>query len=867
MADKRKIVIDLNNSLYAHGFESEQQIHKEDLDKTISIIRNQLQQTDMQEDQNVFLTHLYRTIGIFGDRGSGKTSFMISLLNQCKNELKDDVEVLRMIDPTLVEHKKPIILCVISMIQQKVEAVLRLKECSTTDTYELKRAWDKVMTQISRGIFAIDNVGNDYNNSLWQDEAYVMHTGLTKVNDANEFEANLRKMTRIALNILDKKAFILAFDDIDVDVEQGWNVLEALRRYLSDTRIISIVSGNIKLYGSLVRYELCKNLKMPDGTHRELMANELESQYMLKLLNPSNRINLLSLGQLLQNSEITVNVKTEKVVTELSQQYLNILNDLGIIDMPSKNTFKDFLLSMSLRSQIHFLKDACMEKKKNPPLDVFRSRLYAHGIDIEALNTNIQMVNIALLEYLNENANLPDCYLLLPTLPDKDINSNFTAITLLECWYLRKNPFLIFDYMLRIGYIRNVVLPFESNDLAIKICKYSGWNQLMSLKNNIGLTMAYVAGNRLGSMKEHISLFAMGEKAKKAKETQMNALDNVLKKEERPLVRLMAMFPFIRITQSKNNESKSYYSLAALLAVVGDILRCIDKDEMIGCINDLKLFRSYQMPQDEIYYGLDEIIDGNNFGVETNQDGIFQLAELMYKWKEAYHDYMLPPYALGRIITRLYTSLSNVIISSVGQMMNIMVANFFNACLIEESRVKNSAQEQGEINNSNLRTDTRYFKDNLGKTDIMNKLTFTKWMISCPMMNCFLDKETYDKLQEFIIDELKTTARESYSVYELLCCINTKDDIDEKPSFSGEKKEGWIKTVKILLDNEINDNIIQEKIINEGDINKAIDFINSTDLFSNVYKSSVESFKENYQRKIEATEAMAPGIENEQNNV
>ena len=765
MADKRKIVIDLNNSLYAHGFENEQQIHKEDLDKTISIIRNQLQQTDMQEDQNVFLTHLYRTIGIFGDRGSGKTSFMISLLNQCKNELKDDVEVLRMIDPTLVEHKKPIILCVISMIQQKVEAVLRSKECSTTDTYELKRAWDKVMTQISRGIFAIDNVGNDYNNSLWQDEAYVMHTGLTKVNDANEFEANLRKMTRMALNILDKKAFILAFDDIDVDVEQGWNVLEALRRYLSDTRIISIVSGNIKLYGSLVRYELCKNLKMPDGTHRELMANELESQYMLKLLNPSNRINLLSLGQLLQNSEITVNVKTEKVVTELSQQYLNILNDLGIIDMPSKNTFKDFLLSMSLRSQIHFLKDACMEKEKNPPLDVFRSRLYAHGIDIEALNTNIQMVNIALLEYLNENANLPDCYLLLPTLPDKDINSNFTAITLLECWYLRKTPFLVFDYMLRIGYIRNVILPLERGDLAIKICKYSGWYQLMSLKNNIGLTMAYVAGKELGSMKEHISLFSMGKTAKKSKETQMNALDNVLKGERNSLIRLMAMFPFIRITQNKNNESRSYYSLAALLAVVGDILRCIDENEMIGRINDLKLFRSYQMPKDEFYYGEDEMIDDNNFGVETSQTEISTLAGLMYKWKEAYHDCMLPPYVLGRIITRLYTSLSNVTINSVGQMMNVMVANFFNACLIEESRVKNSTQEQGAINNSNLRSDTRYFKDNLGKTDIIDKLTFTKWMISCPMMNCFLDKETYEKLQGFIIDELKTTVRESYSVF------------------------------------------------------------------------------------------------------
>lgn len=866
MVDNKKIIVlDLENSLYAHGFESEQQIHKEDLDKTISIIRNQLERIDVQDDQSVFLTHLYRTIGIFGDRGSGKTSFMISLLNQCKDELKNDVEVLRMIDPTLVEHKKPIVLCVISMIQQKVETVLRAQECSTTDTYELKRAWDKVMTQIAKGIFAVDNVGDKYDNALWQDETYVMHTGLSKVNDANEFEVNLRKMTRMALKILGKKAFILAFDDIDVDVEQGWNVLETLRRYLSDTRIISIVSGNIKLYGSLVRYELCKNLKMPDGAPRELMANELESQYMLKLLNPSNRINLLSLGQLLQNSEITINVKIGKVVNPLTQHYMNILENFGIIDTPSKNTFKNFLLSMSLRSQIHFLTDACMEKKINPPLDVFRSRLYAHGIDIEALNTNIQMVNIALLEYLNENANLPDCYLLLPTLPDKDINSNFTALTLLECWYLRKNPFLIFDYMLRIGYIRNVILPFESNDFAIKICKYSGWNQLMSLKNNIGLTMAYVAGNELGSMKEHISLFAMGEKAKKAKEAQMNALDNVLKEEEHSLVRLMAMFPFIRITQNKNNESRSYYSLAALLAVVGDILRCIDKNEMIGRINDLKLFRSYQMPQDGIYYGLDEIIDGNNFGVETNQDGILQLADLMYKWKEAYHDYMLPPYALGRIITRLYTSLSNVTINSVGQMMNVMVANFFNACLIEESRVKNSTQEQGEINNSNLRSDTRYFKDNLGKTDIMDKLTFTKWIISCPMMNCFLDKETYDKLQGFIIDELKTTARESYSVYELLCSINTKDEIDQKLSFSGEKKEGWIKTLHVLQDNGITNNIIQEKIINERDIDKIIDFIKSTNLFSNVYKSSVESFKDNYLRGMNETEIVTQNSENENN--
>lgn len=865
MSGERTIVIDLDNSLYAHGFKSEQQIHQEDLDKAMGLIRNQLAQIDVEEDRDVFLPHLYRTIGVFGDRGSGKTSFMISLLDKCGEELKKEVEVLRMIDPTLVEHKKPIVLCVISMIHQKVERVLRSQECSTSGAaYEQKRAWDNVMAKISRGIFAIDKVGKDYDNSLWQDEAYVMHTGLAKVNDANELEANLRDMIKMALGILDRKAFVLAFDDIDVDVEQGWNVLESLRRYLSDTRIISIVSGNIKLYGSLVRSELCKNLKMSEGFARELMTNELESQYMLKLLNPSNRINLLSLGQLLQNPKNIVNVGMEKAAGEqLVKIYQSILEGFGITDVPSKDTFKDFLLSMSLRSQIHFLKDACMKNRSNPPLDVFTSRLYASGIDIGALSANIQMMNIALLEYLNAKANLPDCYQLMPSLPDKDVNSNFMALTLLECWYLRGNSFLVFDYMLRIGYVRNVIMPLENNDLTIKLCKYAGWNQLMLLKNNIGLTMAYVVGKELGSMKEHISLFAMEGKAKKAKETQTNALDNVLKEEADPFVRLMAMFPFIRITHNKNNESRSYYSLVVLLAVVGDVLRCTDEEGMIGRINDLKLFRGYQMPKEGNNVRSEEIIDGEDFGVETRREEILALAEMMRKWKDAYHDCMLPPYALGRIMTRVYTSLPNVAVSSVGQMMNVMVANLFNACLIEETKVRIHAPEQGLINNSNLRSDTRYFKDNLGKTDIVDKLVFTKWMMSCPMMNCFLDEETYDKVQGLVAADLR---RDRMTVYELLCRINSKDDDESKPSFSGERTDGWMKTADILRNNKYGDDVIQEKIIDEEDITKAIEFIKSTGLFGNVYKSSVESFKDNYRREAASVDVAIPNSEEDTDN-
>ena len=323
----------------------------------------------------------------------------------------------------------------------------------------------------------------------------------------------------------------------------------------------------------------------------------------------------------------------------------------------------------------------------------------------------------------------------------------------------------------------------------------------------------------------------------------------------------MAMFPFVRLSHNKDNESRSYYSVIVLLAVIGELLKCTDREEMIGRINDLKLFRSYQMPQEEDYFGDDDSIGGDDYGVETRQDEIVKLADMMLDWKSEYKACHLPPYALGRMMTRLFTSLSKVAVDNVGQMMNVMVTNVLNSCLIEETRIRIPAADQSIINNSNLRSDTRYFKDNLGKTDIVNQLPFTKWMMACPMLSCFLDEETYGKVQAFVSDAFKID-RGTYPVYELLCKINSKDVVAaveaERPFFSGEKTVGWRRTLKVLRDHGFIDEVIQENIIYEEDIDKAIDFIKMTGLFRTVYKSSVESFKKSYQQQVAAVVAVQP---------
>lgn len=769
-----KIIIDLNDSTFAHGFSADNQINAALLERAVKIIGQQIEQIGdkKDEEEQICLKHAYRTIGVFGDRGSGKTSFLISLLEKCQKDYSDELMVLPMIDPTLVEHKKPIVLCIIAMINSLVENELRSKECSNPHKgYDEKLGWNKIMREVSTGVFAIDEVGKDYDDSLWQDEEYVMHTGLGKIKKTNLFENNLRKMIAKALNILEKKAFIISFDDIDVDVEQGWKVLETLRRYFSDEHIISIVTGNIKLYGMLVRKELCKNLVIPDEQVKSNMANELESQYMLKLLNPANRINLRSLYSLIQYENYSIIIKKENVQknSDIKTVYRNVLESLSIIDSRSQDIFIEFLLSMSIRSQIHFLKDALAKEHNELPLNVFASRLYAAGIDLEAIKHNEQLTSIIVLDYLRSTGNLPDSYLLLPTLQDKDVNSCFTAFTFLICEHLKKNPFVNFDYMLRIGYIRNITLPFGNTQIITDLCKYAGWNQRMSTKNNIGLTMAYMEGIGKWNQKEHIALPAT------------NGFDRVIKAPGSLYANLLTMFPYIRILHNKNNNTYNYYSIFAVLATINEILQCDNIESMILRINDLKLPRSYQMPQERGDVSGESDTQKNSFSNTTYSEEIVQLATEMNKWKEAYQnpDTVIPPYVLGRIITRLYSSVLNIERSTVGKTMSIMVAAFFNSCLIEESKIKLDSIEYSKVNNNNLRTNTLIFRQNLRTLSFrnlnlaINTLSFTKWMMACPMLNCFLEDEVYHQVQSCLDDSLRAK-NVTYQVYNILNEINTK---------------------------------------------------------------------------------------------
>ena len=122
MAD---ITIKLNNSLCARGFSSEERIHNNAFERTVGMINKQIEKAEgingIEQLKGNDMIRTYETISVFGERGAGKTSFLMSLRDEFKN--KEKVSLLPLIDPTLFEEKGHLFLLIISLIDALVKKV------------------------------------------------------------------------------------------------------------------------------------------------------------------------------------------------------------------------------------------------------------------------------------------------------------------------------------------------------------------------------------------------------------------------------------------------------------------------------------------------------------------------------------------------------------------------------------------------------------------------------------------------------------------------------------------------------------------------------------------------------------------------
>ncbi len=838
----KEIVIKLNESTYAHYFHVGTRIHELEYNRVLKMIESQLQKAidvkNSDEEKSYGLIRHHNTISIFGGRGSGKTSFLHTIFTDCATKYGSDIEILKIIDPTLIETRGHVFLWVLSLIDEKVQKVIQEDNIDIpSKSYQQRRHWKTALHNLAKGIHALENVGVGMDNSNWHDDDFVAERGLQEVKGALFLEKNFRELVSIGLEILNKKAFLLAFDDIDVDMAKGWSVLETIRKYLTSDKIIVLLSGNLRLYSLNVRkrqWHQLQELQEWEGEKDfKIVVSEIEGQYLMKLLKAENRVYLHSIQDNIRSGKYIYKVMgngstADMQFEDLTSVYKKALAELGIISRTQSHIYSNYLLSLSVRSQMHFLRgidiSSCDYKVKNE-VDPFMARMYAANIDIDYAINNPQMMNMVALKYLlTQNF---DLYLLIPTVEDEDANGCVTGLSFLFAKKVKKNPFLIFDYFIRIGYTRNMLSAYEETYPKQKFCTYSGMFQDMSLKNIVGLSIAFSTTYKL-STKIHIPLYGLSLKQKNIANNRIDAMlrtTNLTNAQK-----MIALIPLCSIKHASSNNSSMFYSTIVLLAAIGQVLRCVCDNQLNGNqpevndilreLKDMQQHRYYVQPQEsEEGSNAEDNIEDFDLEMQQNSDtSTTELTSLFIKWGTGKLQTgislpsSIPPYLLGKIITRYMNAVPKINVENLGARMHFSLVSLLNSCLIEEVKeyyekedvvdAEHKSISIEDLNFSNTIEHDQIFIDNLTfvkEKELGKVLKLTKWLIVCPLVVPFIKKDSlsdYHKLLE--IDQksadYKLLVDEKFSLYEPLRNVFVKQQKEKK------KRED-VQKIRFTVDN------------------------------------------------------------------
>lgn len=775
--------------------------------------------TDRQKSGSTLIrVRRHDTIMLAGVRGSGKTTFMLSLLNFIENQLSGaeeyhfggEIASLHILDPTLIEDKTHIFINIISMIKEKVDEKAKKSNCFSDDKSEVSgkyKEWEKSFRKLAEGLPAINGVGSDgFSTESWLDAEYIMDKGVRMAQAANTLEKAFHCFVHQSLEFIGKKAFILCFDDIDTSFKRGWPVLEVLHKYLTTPQIITILSGDPALYSILIKDQQWTNFSdrlldmetKSDGgreKYRETVAH-LEEQYFLKLLKPERRIFLNSLYQKeLQKDTIKVQWKENEEGTSLKDSYKLILEAYGIYRAGEQEAFYQFLASTPLRTQKQLLYGYNASLKQsgkdfgNSIIDVFWTDLSEKNVDVSNLRNIPHYTVPQVVDYLVKNKILIEGYTLTPLFSDHFINAAQFALGTLIADRIKNDPAQIFEYWLRVCLTRELGTLMEAQ-VAEKgkgpsvedFVDYCSITKLKASRYLSRISTAYIRaclgnladkkifGSKVtddkGAWHGTLPLKGLSEKAKKYNTN--DRIDAVFTKEE-GFLKVMAYLPLSGFTNHKG-ESRPVYSFYNLLGVLGELVFTIRSAganaefEVKKVIAKCAQYREYALPSwaspiSDSQGNTPDFIDDDNpddsLVEQVDSDFTKELIAWVHNYKS---EHPVSPSLLGKIFTRFYYSINKMdskLASDVGlgNWMHRLTVAFLNSVLLVEAmerlelfKEKKKGEISVKLTNPTSKDDN--FIINLKAINSIHgkeTLTFSKWILSCPIWNFYLKSEFYSK--------------------------------------------------------------------------------------------------------------------------
>lgn len=738
-----EIVIEIEESLDANkNFKINNLLQTKAIEKIKKLVKNRLEKL---EDSKKLNDRKHDVITILGERGTGKTSLLLNL-ETILEDSKDELVFLRIIDPTLFETKQNILVSIISLIADIV------KDKATEE-------WSQSLVELGDGLKLLDGIGSDIIRSdLFDDGELILEKGLDHAHSGLNLEKNFNNFISKSLSLLDnKEMFVLVFDDIDTNIDKGWMVLETIRKYLTSSQLQVFVSGDWELFSSLVRMKQWENfdrkiLPTIEWESKINLVDDLEEQYLVKVLKPEYRIYLENLYHLTTKSEYpTIYIKDNKnnkrtidsIYQEISEKLFNLKNKEYQIEISKLIKF----LPIRTNMKILYLFVQNQEKHLemiNEISNVFvtnTSRFNFTHLDYENLSINSVLQEMAKKLYLISNDKFPfsDLSQFPMNVSDKNLNLLLMVVNLHLTHTLNTNTYIFFEWLTSFTYLDVLDKEIKDADRKNELLDVLKYNYIISMNERINLfsgTYEKIMEKQKNSLLGFRKTYAFDRYAKDANFLGVDRFEKEASLDEKFLLNIV-----LSKTGKVAHSEQSSVSIINIFAFLADFLKIDIQDAEYYLFN---LFQNLQENFDINSLIAEEIMETNKNDILNNNFyksllewhklaksvEMFSLSQISRLWKEF----------ISKHTSNISNNLQDKKFENLKDFLSSQIIVFLNLVITEILINKGEEKIYSSVNSTtNLYRNMKiaYGKDY--KHTFYDKIDLFKFMYMCPILYCFLE--------------------------------------------------------------------------------------------------------------------------------